>query len=139
MKKETISLDSIREFCATREVDLVMCSPPPPFTVCMRGEFDAYGDFFSILARDVEYVDLAGGLTVGDLVLVEIATLSRTTQKWRDVGTAYSGQALLIRSADAETWEAAKPLDLHLVVAGELIFEKGKDWDRAFGGRTPRS
>lgn len=133
MLQNELSFDEVRGLCLSREVDLVMCAPPAPFPLCLRGQFSDYGDFFSILAHDIEYLDLAGGLTVGDLVLSDVSTVSTITPKWQQLVSIYSGPALAIRSADAEDWASADPRALYLVIANRIEFQAGPDWDRAHG------
>lgn len=78
-----LSPEAVRVFCGRREVDLVLTRTENDRAVVLHAEFDGHGDFFSIVARDVEYVDLPGGFTVGDLQLAssprDIVGVSR---KW---------------------------------------------------------
>src|ERR1700742_5027540 len=67
MTDRSLSFDLIRSFAARREVDLELVAARAPVSIALRGMFDGYGDFFSILAADVEYMDILGALTLGDL------------------------------------------------------------------------
>ncbi len=126
---EEIDFDSIRAFCAAREVDLVMCPPPTGYVLCLKGEFDGNGEFFYILAADVEYAEVAGGMTVGDLLLgSDIAAISVAVPKWESLRRLDSGPALAIRSADFDDWASAAPQGIHLLVANRFEFRRGADW-----------
>jgi len=129
-----LDFDSVRDFCSGREVDLVIAPPPTPFALGLHGEFDGYGDFFSLLFRDVEYVELAGGFTVGDLVMVDgIDSLSLLTPKWSRLVGLYSGPAVAFRTADTQAWNGDD--QLFLVIANQIRCEPGRDWH---GGMAPR-
>lgn len=135
MNTQQVSFDAIRTLCTRREVDLVLASPPTPYTLCLRGQFDGHGDFFSILMQDVEYIELAGGITVGDIMMTtEISAAPQMAQKWDALKSTYSGPAILIRSADSDSWESARPHDLFIVVANNIVCHAGVDWSAA-GGR----
>lgn len=122
-----IELNDIRNLCKLREVDLVITPPIASFTLTLRGEFDGYGDFFRIAARDVEYVDLARGVTVGDLVLaMDLAQVTQLSPKWSQLGRIYSGMALAIRAADAEDWGTGH--HDFLIVASGFELHPGSDW-----------
>ncbi len=92
----------------------------------MHGEHDGHGDFFSVLVRDVEYIALAGGLTVGDLVLADVISLAALTPRWSWLVGDVSGAALALRPAYTESFAEAR--DTFVVVAGEIVFRPGQDW-----------
>jgi hypothetical protein len=136
MAEAILALESVQSFCKLREIDLVLIPAPAPFVLCFRAQFDGYGEFFFIVAKDVEYADIVGGITVGGLrVTSDIDEVVAMTPKWRELRGRISGPALLLRSADAETWEAAGPADLCVLVANGIEFRPGKDWERA-GGKS---
>ncbi len=132
MNQHPTNFESVRKCCMAREVDLALSSSPPQFTLHLRGHYNGYGDFFSILAEDVEYLDLAGGITVGDLLMMEsVRDLAPLAAKWVFIRVKYSGPALVIRSADSGSWEDVRPQDLFVVVAGTFAFREGADFERA--------
>ena len=102
-----------------------------PFSLCLHAEFDGYGDFFSLLFCDVEYVELAGGFTVGDLVMADVHSLSLRTPKWSRLVGLYSWPAVAFRTADAHAWN--RDDQAFLVVANQIRCEPGRDWPRARG------
>jgi len=60
-----------------------MGTPSPPFNICIHAEFNGYGDYFSISAKDVEYVEISGGFPVGDVVLTrQVSALGELAPKW---------------------------------------------------------
>lgn len=127
---EDLSFESVRALCASREVDLVLAPPPAPYVVSWRAQFSDHGHFFSILAWDVEYLDMPGGLTVGDLLLTsEVDAVAAMTPRWSFIRGLYSGSMLVVRTADAADWRAARPQDLGLIVANTLVFRPGPDWE----------
>jgi len=129
MTDADLSFDSVRALCAAREVDLVLAAPPAPYVVSWRAQFSDHGHFFSILAQDVEYLDVPGGLTVGDLWLTtDVDAVSAMTPRWSMLRGLYSGAMLVIRTADAADWRGARPQDLGLIVANTLVFRPGPDW-----------
>lgn len=127
---EDVSFESVRALCASREVDLVLAPPPAPYVVSWRGQFSDHGHFFSILAWDVEYLDMPGGLTVGDLLLTsDVEAVAAMTPRWSFIRGRYSGSMLVVRTADADDWRGARPQDLGLLVANTLVFRPGPDWE----------
>lgn len=135
MTTQQVPFDAIRALCTRREVDLLLAPPPAPYVLCLRGQFDGHGDFFSILMQDVEYMELAGGVAVGDMIMAtEISSVPRMAPKWDALKSACSGPAILIRSADSDSWESARPHDLFIVVANNIVCHAGVDWSAA-GGR----
>lgn len=99
-----------------------------PAPLCLRGQFDEYGDYFSIVATDVEYLELAGTITVGDLMMGQLKEIAGAIPKWAALGEMYSGPALAIRSADSNDWQNASSRDLFLLVANHIALVPGKDW-----------
>ncbi len=119
----------VRAFTQRREVDLVLATPRPPFSLCLRGQFDGYSHFFSIFAADVEYLEIAGGATVGDMrLLPDVREVRSVVARWDELLAAVSGPALVLRGADADSWESASSNQLFLVVANRIVFEGGPDW-----------
>lgn len=121
-----LNFDSVRTFCAGREVDLVIASPPLSCAFCIRGEFDGYGDFFSLLFSDVEYVEFAGRFTVGDLVMVDVGALPALAPKWSQLIGRYSGPAVAFRTADAQGW--GESAHAFVVIANQIRCLAGRDW-----------
>jgi hypothetical protein len=135
MSNINISFESIREFCTRREVDIMLTASTGTSELCFRGSFDGHGDFFSILATTVEYVDIAGGFTVGDMLMPgQLAEAIQLTAKWQSLSGLYSGPSIVVRSAASDGWTTARPQDLFLVVANHFEFIAGVDWVAA-GGR----
>lgn len=125
-----VSLEEVRSLCRNNQVDLVLASPSAPHVLCLHGEFDGYGDFFSIQVGELEYADVAGGCSVGDILALDsMAAVSSVVAKWRELECEYSGRALLIRSAYSASWVDAEEKDLFLVVANEFLSTAGSDWD----------
>jgi len=117
----------IRAFCLSREVDLVLAPAPAPFTLCLHGEFDGLGDFFSMLAKDVEFVELAGGFTAGDLQMTRnVGTLSSLSPKWSQLSTTYSGLAIAFRTADGQSWGVDR--ETFVLIANHVEWHAGRDW-----------
>lgn len=122
-----LNFDSVRSFCASRDVDLVLVSPVVPFSLRLRGEFDGHGDFFSLLARDVEYVELAGGFTVAEMIATnDVRSLFGLTQRWSRLHGTCSGPAIAFRPVDSPDWEAG--LGGFLIVANHFEWRAGPDW-----------
>jgi hypothetical protein len=126
---ERIPIETLRAFCSSREIDLTLVSPPQGYVVAFHGEYDGYGDFFTIAMRGVEYLDVAGGITIGDLVLAsQVREVGELALKWRGLGRRYSGSALAMRSAEADAWGTASQDGMYLVVASEIVIMPGEDW-----------
>ena len=123
-----ITFDEVRLLCRRQEVDLVLASPPAPGVLCLRGQFDGYGDYFSVVASDVEYVQLAGTITVGDLMMDQMQKLAGAVPEWAALVELYSGPALAVRSADSADWQTASARELFLLVANHIALVPGKDW-----------
>lgn len=123
-----VTLTDIKRAIAAREIDLRLAAAPEPYSLCIKGEFDHYAHFFTILLRDVEYLDIAGGFTVGDIEMTDATKAAEVAPKWRRLTGLYSGPTLLIRSADSESWESATSSELFAAVANTIEFEPGPDW-----------
>lgn len=122
-----LNVEDVQSFCKSREVDIVLAPPPPSFVLCLHGQFDGYGDFFSLVARDVEYVDIAAGFTVGDLRSVnEVRELGALSAKWSRLASLYSGPAVAFRSANVPDWGVDG--ESFVLVANTLEWLAGRDW-----------
>lgn len=131
MSESELSFSEIRQYCVQREVDLVLAPAHSPFVLSLRGQFDGHGHFFSILTQDVEYIDLANGVTVGELMLTsDVRTVAALCAKWKHLAGLFSGTALVIRSADFDDMASAAPSGLHVVIANSFFFAPGPDWKR---------
>src|SRR5262245_27479472 len=131
MSSRELRFEEIRAFCASREVDLAVSPPPHSSVLCLRAQFDRQGHFFSILARDPEYIEVCGEVTVGDLMMVnDINAVSQLSAKWGWLKGEYSGLGVVIRRADADRWENARPNDLFVIIANHIAFMAGDDWGR---------
>jgi hypothetical protein len=123
-----LAIGDVRDFCRSRDVDLVLVPPPHPFTLCFRGEFDGYGDFFRLVATDVEYVEMASGFTVGDIVSTEAAKLGALRSSWARLVGKYSGPAIAFRTVDTDTWETEG--GAFVIVANRFEWHAGPGWSR---------
>lgn len=92
-----------------------------------HGEFDGYGDFFSLHLGEVEYIDAPGTFPVGGFRLATVLEASQMEDKWRFLHTDYSGQALVMWNADAPTFEEATSSQRYLVLSEELELRRGSD------------
>jgi hypothetical protein len=101
MVNHELPFEAVRLFCAQREVDLVL----------------------------VEDVELAGGITVGGLMMTsDTAGAAQIAPKWAGIKDLYSGKLLVIRSADAEEWQTAQSHELFILVANRIVCFAGRDW-----------
>lgn len=125
----TLPFEEVRAFCQGREVELILVTPSSPFDLCLHAEYDGYGDFFRVDCEEVNYVDLAGGMTVGDVQLLSnVGELVDTFPKWRFVAGKYDGTPLVLLDGDAEGWEVASDDQLFLILAADIIFRPGVHW-----------
>ena len=122
----TVSVDSIRKLIKSREVDLTMVRSEGVHTLSLRGEFDGYGEFFRITAIGVEFVELAGTIVLGEIILSDVPTVAALCPKWALLNSHYSGHALAIRSADAESWNFQSTC--FVIVADEFSITAGPNW-----------
>ncbi len=122
----TVSVDSIRKLIKSREVDLTMVRSEGVHTLSLRGQFNDYGDFFRITATGVEFVELAGTIILGEIVLAHFGTVAALCPKWALMASWYSGHALAIRSADTESWNDS--VHCFVIVADEFSFTAGPNW-----------
>lgn len=123
-----MSFREVQDLCASREVDLVLKPGVAPSELRLHAEFDGYGDFFTIDCVDVEYADIAGGVTVGAVEYFEDASAAASlAAKWAPLTRLYSGHALVITGADAVSTKDAEPQHLFLVIAGRFDIVAGSD------------
>lgn len=129
MLDSPLHFEAVREFCSRREVDLVLRASPSPETLCLRAQFDGYGDFFSIHAINLDYGEIAGSITLGDMrLLPDVVAVSALSSRWLWLQGVASGITLALMTADAESWQAAQAGELFLIVASEIEFRAGSDW-----------
>jgi hypothetical protein len=121
-----IDIVDIKAFCRRREVDLVLSHPDAGTMIRLQAEFDSYGDFFAILAKEVAYVELPASFVVRDLDLT--TSPEAFSPKWSHISRLYPGQALVMCSASADSFATAGPADLFILVADEIVFTQGRDW-----------
>ena len=125
----TIETHDVRLLLAEREVDLYLVPPPSTYELCLHGQFLEYGDFFSLLVRNVAFVELAGGFTVGDVVSTDDpATLSTLVPRWKRLAT-YEGIAVAFRTGSSDAW--GPDADGSVIIASHFEWIAGDDWDRA--------
>ena len=130
-----ITIEEIMTFCQSREVDLVLRSADAPHQLCLHGEFDGYGDLFSILVGGVEYIDVAGGFPVGGIQEMSFSDAQFIAPKWANLAGEYSGRCLVIWNANAAMLRASPDKHRYLVVANDIEIESGHDWMPVSGGR----
>lgn len=116
----------VRAFCASREVDVRLMPPPHPYLIYLHGELDGDGDFFSILAKEVEFLELPYSLTVGDIVLCEVSELPALMPEWSRLVGVYSYPALAFRSAGSPRWGPG--CEGYVIIAGHLEWTPGRNW-----------
>lgn len=121
-----ITMQDVRRFCQRRLTDLVLSRPPESYVLALHGQLDDYGDFFTILTTDVEYVEIAGSMAVGDLVLAQANDLGRFSPTWSRLALDYSGPALVILGAVPDA--AGRADGPWVVIANTLEVKAGKDW-----------
>jgi len=127
---KTVTVQELRNFMAARETDLVIAPHSSPCELILRGQFNGYGDFFSVGFSGVEYIDLANGITVCDVRLMQAEDAFSSLNKWSWLKGLVSGPALVLRTAESESWEQARPDQLFLVVANQIELSSGSDWER---------
>jgi hypothetical protein len=126
-----LSVDDLDRFCRRRVVDLVWRAGDSRRPLVLHGEFDGYGDFFSIWLGDIEYVSLANGFVVGGMTLGSFGDFCASEPQWRGLRQYYSGPALVFTAdgrdvgAPGETGEIVK----FVVVANVIECVAGRDWD----------
>lgn len=128
-----ITIDDIGKLVKNREVDLVLRAPPPGFVLHLHGEMDEEGDFFSLLFRDLEYVEMPRSFTVGELRLcADMRELVSLDSRWSRLVGFYSGPALAFRSSDGVDWNDDG--ERFVVIGGQFEVHQGADWQQASGG-----
>jgi hypothetical protein len=126
-----VTAAEVVRFCAQREVDLRLRGGQSPFTVDLHGEFDGYGDFFSILCADVEYVDCPGVFTIGGLIFVQdCREVLSQQEKWRGWLDSCSGPGFAMWEAGEENLRTARASSAYVVVANRIVLRSGADWEK---------
>src|SRR5262245_35882011 len=94
--KAMLDIELIRQFCARQEVDLVLSGSIEPATIVLTAEFDCYGNYFSLVAQHVEYVELAYSVTVGDLTVInQNETETSISPRHQRLLSRYAGSAMV--------------------------------------------
>ncbi len=117
-----LTFEAVRSLCASRPLDLTIHAATPN-SLTLVAEFDGYGEHFFIQLEDIEYIDFAPRVPIGDLALIDFSQILTISGKWLECKSEYSGPALVVRSDFADSWANAEPKDLFLFVANTISFE----------------
>ena len=122
MPTNTLTIEQVRNFVESREVELVLASPPDDAELFLRASFDGEGHFFGISFVEVDYVCIPGGVEVTDIHLGQFDDLARDIEELRPLLGRYSGSTLVVEAADED-----RP---YVIVADRIDITKGPDWTK---------
>lgn len=128
MPSDMLTIEQVRDFIRSREVELVLASPPDDAELFLQASFDGEGHFFGISFAEVDYVCIPGGVEVTGIRLGQFDELASGLEELRALLGRYSGPALVVE-ADGED----RP---YLIVADRIEFSKGPDWPKGEGKLT---
>ena len=124
-----LTFEEVHRFCRQRPVELELAPCEQRGTIVLHADFEGHGDFFSIRAEDVEYMQLAGRSWVGGVVLADWRQLSEAEPFWATLQSEYSGPALAMWSSDAKSLAEASSKERFVIVARRFVFWAGSDWE----------
>jgi hypothetical protein len=123
-----LTFEAIRRFCQSRPVELTLAPCERADSIALHADFEGNGDFFSIHAEGVEYVQLIGRCWIGGVVLDDWHQLSAKALEWQSLRAEYSGRALVMWASDEASFETTRPADRFVIVASRFVFTPGSDW-----------
>ncbi len=124
-----LSANDILGFCRSREVELVFATPQPPSTLRLHGQYEGYGDFFSIQAFGVRYVQITSGVVVADLVFERsLRNLLGRFERWRWLAEEFIESALVITEVEETLPSPSDYSKQGIIVAETISFVAGRDW-----------
>jgi hypothetical protein len=131
----------IRGLCGlvrAREIELGLPPAPPAYSLCLHGEFDGYGDYFSVLVAGVRYIEFSPGIVVGEMLFAADAReLLGRFPRWKALAAEFAEQALVVLPAEDTLKAPSDSLGQAIVVAERIDVVEGKDWAKIFGAPLP--
>jgi hypothetical protein len=109
----------VQAFVESREVELVIATPPDGSDLYLKACFDGYNHFFGVSFFDVEYVAIPGGMEVKRLFFSDFGELASIYDQFRPLEGMYSGPAMVVCTHEDER---------HLVVAARIEIAQGPNW-----------
>lgn len=122
-----LTIDSVRAFVQSREVELVVRPPTGGEELFLQGCFDGERYFFGLKFYDVEFVQVMGGVEVADIELGQFSDLANHNSHWRGLTSICSGPAVMI-TADVLGEGLDEDGSKFVVVANQIEIVKGNDW-----------
>lgn len=120
-----ITIDEISEFSKTRDVELCARRAPPPYVLALHGEFDGYGDFFSIHIADIEFLEIEGRFSVEAAFEIHDLKMAETfSGRWKQLRGQYSPPAVVF----VEKIDSPSAPRQFIVVANQIDCFAGDDW-----------
>lgn len=123
MTNNTLSIEQVRDFVQSREVELVLAPPSGDAELFLKASYDGQGFFFGLAFHEVDYVCIPGGVEVRRVFLGQLDVLGKQFDEFRSLIGLYSGPALVIESDEGG--------ERYLVVADRIEITKGSDWAAA--------
>lgn len=123
----TPTVASVDQFVRQREVEISIASAGR-YRLTLHGEYEGYGDFFTIELDDVEYIDVASCFVAGGVRQLDIRDAELLRPKWRGLSREWGGVVLVFWGAGYDGPEAAPDTSAFLVIAGRIRVEPGADW-----------
>jgi hypothetical protein len=129
MNTARLSVAEISNFCKTREVEIRLQRAPAPYTLTLHGEYDGYGDFFSIHLADIEFIDIAGGFSVSGISEIgDLSAAATFSERWNVLRGQYSPPAIVFLVAGREDPNIRGQTGEYIVIANSIVCNAGKDW-----------
>jgi hypothetical protein len=129
MSADRLSIADVADFCKKREVEIRLKRAPETYALSLHGEFDGYGDFFSIHVADIEFMEIAGGFSVeGAVEISDLATAATFSERWKWLQGQYSPPAIVFLVAGREDRDISGETGEFIVVANRIVCLAGKDW-----------
>jgi hypothetical protein len=124
-----LSVADISKFCQTREVEIRLRAAAEPYVLTLHGEYDGYGDFFSIHLADIEFLDIAGGFSVeGAEEIGDLSAVSMFSDRWKELAGQYSPPAVVFCVAGRGDPMGRGETGEFIVIANRIDCFAGEDW-----------
>lgn len=126
MQTDMLSIEQVRDFVQSREVELVLAPPSGGAELFLKASYDGEGFFFGIAFHEVDYVCMPGGCEARSLHLGQLDDLGKRFDEFRSLIGQYSGPALVVEADDDGPAEGGGKR--YIIVADRIEITRGTDW-----------
>lgn len=129
MSISTVEIGAVHSLISQREIELVIAPAPMPFSFCLHAQYEEYGDFFSVLASGVRYLEFCSGMVVGAVLFERnVRDVIRKTQRWHTLSEDFVESAFVAFALPDDPPAPLSSLTAGILVADTIEIRPGRDW-----------